>query len=154
MEIPTFYPSLSTYISHILDINGLRKDLRQKRRQLFLRMEVLKTNTDIMSGKRIANYHFGSQTEATTIHHFGSDVDTLYSFIDFDVKQSIGEWQMASGDQSYRKYKLVINTDYSPPGYARLQVCMSHINRYVFLTCKTYFPLKFKQRMINKISGK
>ena len=141
MEIPTFYPSLSTYISHILDINGLRKDLRQKRRQLFLRMEVLKTNTDIMSGKRIANYHFGSQTEATTIHHFGSDVDTLYSFIDFDVKQSIGEWQMASGDQSYRKYKLVINTDHSPPGYARLQVCTQHINRYVFLDFKTYFRL-------------
>ena len=120
MDTPTFYPSLSTYMSTILDVNGLKKNLRQRRRELFLRMEVLKTNTDLLSGKRIANYHFGSQTEATTIHYFHSDVDTLFSFTDFDVKQSVEEWRTTSGDQSYRKYKLMINTDLSPPGYARL----------------------------------
>ena len=129
MEVPTFYPSISTCLSKLLDVNGLRKDLRQKRRELFIKMEVLKTNTDVVSGKRIANYHFGSQTEATTLLYFDSDVDTLYSFKDFDVKQWAEEWQRAPGD---RKYKLVINTDYSPPGYVRLQVSIhTHSFRFV-----------------------
>ena len=111
-------------------------------------MEVLKTNTDLLSGKRIANYHFGSQTEATTIHYFHSDVDTLFSFTDFDVKQSVEEWRTASGDQSYRKYKLMINTDQSPPGYARLQV---YTNKIIMLK---YFPvvsLQLNSGQINNV---
>ena len=133
MDIPKFYPGISLYVSQILDINGLRKDFRQRRRHLFLKMEVLKTNTDIVAGRRIANYHFGSQTEATTLHHLNSDVDTLYSFIDFDVKQTAEEWMMTRGDQRYRRYQLVINTDNSPPGYVRLQVSW----RYVIVRVKS-----------------
>ena len=133
MDIPEFYPSVSVYLSHLLDAYGMKKDLRRDRRELFINMEVLKTYTDLVSGKRISNYHFGSQTEAATLLPFDSDVDTLYSLNDFDVKQTRHDWTLDSSDNSYRKYKLVMNSDYSPPGYVRLQVST------VFLFIKIYY---------------
>ncbi|XP_052783035.1 uncharacterized protein LOC128219262 [Mya arenaria] len=126
MEVMDFNRSCQLMLSRVLDDIGLTTISIQKRRRTWLMKEAMNTvkfslqhvnNVDrLLDSIRYKKYHFGSQSEATTTLHMGSDIDSLYCF-ENTSKQVI--LKMSTWKDEVENY-LALQSSTTPPQHCNL----------------------------------
>ncbi|XP_053377443.1 uncharacterized protein LOC128545892 [Mercenaria mercenaria] len=107
--------SMSETLSKALSDRGVDESIVLKRRRAALLEENMETISSQLQNLNFTAYHFGSQSEGTTIMDLNSDSDILICVNDFNVIQDISDWKPDV------KTLMMIQDDTVSPGYCLLQ---------------------------------
>ncbi|KAH3808334.1 uncharacterized protein LOC127834376 isoform X2 [Dreissena polymorpha] len=121
MLIQEHFPALSIRLSDLLDEIGAGKCTVMERRKTYLRREKMK----IISGKLLRDafttfFHFGSQSEGTTIPGLNSDIDALYIDKRVNIMTDWRNWE--AGMENL----LMLRDEINPPQQYLLQGIHKH----------------------------
>ncbi|KAH3740037.1 hypothetical protein DPMN_046732 [Dreissena polymorpha] len=96
-------------MSKVLDDIGAGKDTVMERRKTFLERECMHDIDHKLWGRDVNCFHFGSQSEGTTIPGLHSDIDLLFSDNDVSIMRVWGDWE--AGIWNY----MMLQDDITPP---------------------------------------
>ncbi|KAH3775992.1 uncharacterized protein LOC127844946 [Dreissena polymorpha] len=121
MEIPEHFAELSIRMSEALDESGAGKETVLERRRTFLWREQMEKIAMKLQGRNVECFHFGSQSEGTTIPGLQSDIDLLISFNNENIITEWEDWK--AGIKNY----LMLRDDTTPPQQYLLQAFKDYI---------------------------
>ncbi|KAH3812662.1 uncharacterized protein LOC127835240 [Dreissena polymorpha] len=107
---------LSTRMSEVLDDSGAGEHTVMERRRTYLRRERMETLNNRLLGNNKHCFHFGSQSEGTTLPGLQSDVDSLAIDNNENIMTVVEDWE-----EGMRNY-LMLHDDSTDPQQYLLQV--------------------------------
>ncbi|XP_052238619.1 uncharacterized protein LOC127849909 [Dreissena polymorpha] len=116
MQIQEHFTELSIRLSEVLDNSGAGKDTVMERRGSYLWLKRMANLHTQLTGYNFECFHFGSQSEGTTIPGLQSDIDILFSNNSVNIMRVWGDWE--PGMENF----MMLHDETTPPQQYLLQV--------------------------------
>ncbi|KAH3740047.1 uncharacterized protein LOC127851441 isoform X1 [Dreissena polymorpha] len=129
MQNPEHFTAMSIWLSKVLDDIGAGKETVMERKKTFLERECMATLFQTVCGSTAQYFHFGSQSEGTTIPGLQSDIDVLISSGKVKIMRVWVDWE--AGMCNF----LMLQDDMTPPQQYLLQVIKFYTPKPVMSLC-------------------